>query len=239
MTYDARDPITALIEEGKLLWASPSGRAVKPPSADVGSCDRCGCGLSRYREVDESTCWACSHVAHAALSATERGQRLILLASGQEPLLSPHPDFVCPKCHGIKSAGALTCAGCHFKAPHPKKPLSRALKSGPCPACGGPKNAKARLCRTCWALDQQLLFAGNPAVTCPDCGGPKVRKAERCRQCRERVLFGTVYRDGRPLHLTCPHCGGPKRLARAKRCRDCALVVRRREADRRHAEVTA
>ena len=140
-----------------------------------------------------------------------------------------HPDYICPVCGGLKSAGASRCARCRYAAPHPRKPIEQSLKSGPCPVCGGKKSPKSRLCRLCSIADQRLLFEGNPAITCPDCGGPKVRKATRCRRCRNRRDYGTLYVHGRPLALTCPDCGGPKKLKRASRCRACATRYRRRK----------
>lgn len=202
------------------------GQPAQPASSE--RCEGCGCGLSKYRVEGETGCWAC---LHPEVPVSERERRLVLLAAGRLPPITPQAQFICPECRGVKSAGAARCARCRFTAPHPKKPpLSRSLKAGPCPVCGGAKNPKARLCRTCWALDQRLLFAGNPAITCPDCGGPRVRKAERCRKCSDRFKYGTVYVGDRPLSLICPDCGGPKKLKRALRCRSCAFRFRREQA---------
>jgi hypothetical protein len=191
-------------------------------------CELCGIRLSRYARDDERLCWTCSH--REAMPAHEREWRLrSLLESDPIPVL-PHPRFVCPRCHGLKTRNAKVCAHCRFRAFHPRKPPRGTLVAGPCPVCGGPKSPKARLCRSCWKVDQRLLFLGNPAKTCPDCGGPKVRHAKRCRRCSERRRFGTVYVGSRPRSLVCPECGGPKRLARAARCRRCWLRSRREAA---------
>ena len=198
-------------------------------TTDFKECGVCGCRLSRYRSPEEGCCWACEHPDEPG-SQLEREDRMVLFLAGRGLRVIPAAVFVCPTCGELKSEGARRCGRCHFNAPHPKKVAPYELKSGPCPMCGGRKSAKARLCRTCWAVDQRLLFAGNPALTCPDCGGPKVRKAERCRRCRENRLFGTVYLNGRPLSSICPDCGGPKKLKRAKRCRTCAMRYRSAQA---------
>jgi hypothetical protein len=204
--------------------ARPGPGPAPAETSTLAGCESCGCELSRYRLDGDTACWSCRH---GGPSIEEREHRILLLSSGTQPAIIPRAEFICPECRGIKSEGARCCARCRFSAPHPKKPPLGVLpKTGPCPVCGGAKSAKARLCRDCWVLDQRLLFAGNPAVTCPDCGGPKVRKALRCRRCREQVAFGTVYVGGRPVGLTCPDCGGAKKLKRAMRCRDCALLYR-------------
>jgi hypothetical protein len=162
----------------------------------------------------------------ATLSALERERRLALFVAGRGFRVVTDGEFICPECGDLKGQHSQRCGRCHYRAPHPKKIAATELKSGPCPVCGGRKNPKARLCRVCWALDQRLLFAENPAITCPDCGGPKVRKAERCRRCRNRMLYGTVYEGGRPVSSICSDCGGTKKLGRARRCRACAVRCR-------------
>ena len=199
-----------------------SARTV-PPRA----CERCGCRLSIYRSENDGCCWSCLYRDEPEhVTPSERERRLTLLLAGQRLRVVPAGEFVCPDCGDVKSKSSRRCGRCHYVAPHPKKVSADVLKSGPCPVCGGRKSPKARLCRSCWAIDQRLLFAGNPAVTCPECGGSKVRKAERCRQCRDQAVYGTVYRNGRPVSGICPDCGGPKKLARARRCRACAVRQR-------------
>jgi ribosomal protein L40E len=205
------------------------GAARKSVTAPPGTCEGCGCDLSRYRAADETNCWACLNHKPAPLLPAERERRVAAFLAGRSVPHRVDHDFVCRECGGLKSAGARRCARCRYKAPHPKKPTNQSLKGGPCPVCGGKKTPKARLCRLCSFADQRLLFARNPAVTCPDCGGPKVRKAKRCRRCRNRHDYGTIYVNGRPLELTCPDCGGPKKLKRASRCRACATRNRWRK----------
>jgi hypothetical protein len=190
-------------------------------------CGRCGCRLSRYRSEEELVCWSC---AHRELPAPERERRVLLYSAGALPPIIPAPEFVCRDCGGVKTAGAERCARCRFGVFHPKTPAVGAFpRTGPCPVCGLVKNAKARLCRSCWVVDQRLLFATNRVLTCPDCGGAKVRKAERCRRCHNSLAHGTVYLDGRPSGYICPDCGGPKQLKRAARCRTCAVRHRREQ----------
>jgi len=131
-------------------------------------------------------CWACLSEEPGQLLPAERQRRVALFLEGRSLPHAVDPEFICPDCGGLKSAGASRCARCRYAAPHPRKPIEQALKSGPCPVCGGKKSPKSRLCRLCSIADQRLLFEGNPAITCPDCGGPKVRKATRCRRCRNR-----------------------------------------------------
>ena len=182
---------------------------------------------SRYRAEGERRCWSCLHrVEPGALPVAAREKRLARFLAGQGLPLIAADEFICAECGELKGRHSRRCARCHYGAPHPKKVAPTELKSGPCPVCGGRKNPKARLCRSCWTLDQRLLFAGNPAITCSDCGGPKVRKAQLCRKCSDRRLYGTVYEGGRALRSICPDCGGTKKLGRARRCRACA--VRRR-----------
>lgn len=209
-------------EDFQQIVVERPGTARKSATAPPGTCDGCGCDLSRYRAAGETNCWACLNHKPAPLLPAERERHVAVFLSGRSVPHRVDHDFVCRECGGLKSEGARRCARCRYKAPHPKKAANQSLKGGPCPVCGGKKTPKARLCRLCSFADQRLLFARNPAVTCPDCGEPKVRKAKRCRRCRNRLDYGTIYVNGRPLELTCPDCGGPKKLKRASRCRACA-----------------
>ena len=203
------------------------GAAKRRTTVAAGDCGRCGCRLSRYRPEGEELCWACGHDEVVRTDAGELERRLALFVVGAPLERVAAPAFVCPDCGELKAQASRRCARCRYVAAHPKRVRPYELKSGPCPVCGGPKNTKARLCRDCWMLDQRVLFRGNPAVTCPDCGGPKVRKALRCRRCHDASVYGTVYVGTRPRNLICPDCGGEKKLARAQRCRACAVISRR------------
>jgi hypothetical protein len=217
-----------LRSHGESTYVERVGRGERRPLAPAACCEQCDCRLSRYRAQDEERCWACAHAAVVEeLSQEERELRVTLLVQGRPLPITPDPAYRCPRCGGIKLAGSARCAGCRYRADHPKKPRAgEALKGGPCPACGGEKTPRSHLCRACHYADQRLLFANNPAITCPDCGGTKVRKATRCRKCRNRHDYGTVYDGARPRNL-CPDCGGPKKLRRARRCRDCARRAHR------------
>jgi len=166
------------------------GAARKRATAPPGTCDGCGCDLSRYRAVGETNCWACLNHKPAPLLPAERERHVAAFLSGRSVPHRVDHDFVCRECGGLKSEGARRCARCRYKAPHPKKAANQSLKGGPCPVCGGKKTPKARLCRLCSFADQRLLFARNPAVTCPDCGGPKkLKRASRCRACATRYRW--------------------------------------------------
>src|SRR5207253_2024255 len=122
----------------KIAVERPGARPERP-IAPPGRCDGCGCDLSRYRAPSELNCWACLSEEPGQLLPAERQRRVALFLEGRSSPHSVHLDYICRVCGGLKSAGASRCARCRYAAPHPRKPIEQALKSGPCPVCGGKK----------------------------------------------------------------------------------------------------
>src|SRR5262245_49520721 len=83
-----------------LVYADHVGGRTKRALAPRARCERCGCWLSRYREEEETRCWACRHLGSTEISAQERERRVGLFNAGVQVSARPDPAHICPLCGG-------------------------------------------------------------------------------------------------------------------------------------------